>query len=67
MNIFDICQFFLLHFYTVTKRQQKLLMYIINMNTNARSRLLDTGQVLSFRFSQPSVRAGLPGPRVTVT
>ena len=30
------------------------------MKTNARSRLLDTGRVLSFRFSQPSVRAGSP-------
>ena len=33
------------------------------MNTNARSRLLDTGRVLSFRFSQPSVRAGSPCDR----
>ena len=30
------------------------------MKTIARSRLLDTGRVLSFRFSQPSVRAGSP-------
>ena len=30
------------------------------MNTNARGRPLDTGRVLSFRFSQPSVRAGSP-------
>ena len=31
-----------------------------HMNTNARGRLLDTGRVLSFQFSQPSVRAGSP-------
>ena len=31
-----------------------------DMNTNARGRPLDTGRVLSFRFSQPSVRAGSP-------
>ena len=35
----------------------------LHMNTNARSRLLDTGRVLSFRFSQPSVRAGSPCDR----
>ena len=33
------------------------------MNKNARSRLLDTGRVLSFWFSQPSVRAGSPCDR----
>ena len=41
----------------------RYMQHFVHINTNARGWPLNTGRILSFRFSQPSVRAGSPCDR----